>query len=82
MNYCVYILYSESTERFYTGQTQDIDKRLARHNLGQVKSTKGGKPWELVLVIKVKTRSEALKLESKIKRRGAERFLNDNQFGV
>ncbi|MDO5979991.1 GIY-YIG nuclease family protein [Flavivirga spongiicola] len=77
----VYILYSEKSSRYYVGQTTDIEKRLKRHNLGIVPSTKYGVPWELVLQIEVLSRSEAMILERKIKKRGAKRFI-DNQFGV
>jgi putative endonuclease len=77
----VYILYSEKHSRYYVGQTANIDRRLKRHNLGIVPSTKSGVPWELVLQIEVLSRSEAMVLERKIKRRGAKRFL-DNHFGV
>jgi len=81
MDYTVYILYSQKRSRYYVGQTSNIENRLKKHNLGNVKSTKYGIPWELVLQIEVETRSEAIILENKIKKRGAKRFL-DNQFGV
>ena len=77
----VYILYSETIRRYYVGQTADIERRLVRHNEGYVKSTKRGSPWTLIHSIKVYSRSEALLLERKIKKRGAKRYL-DNQFGV
>ncbi len=77
----VYILYSEKRSKYYVGQTADIDKRLKRHNLGIVRSTKTGIPWVLVLQMEVLTRSEAMLLERKIKKRGAKRFL-DSHFGV
>jgi len=57
-------------------QTADIETRFERHNNGFVPSTKSGKPWELVLSIPVKDRTEALKLEKKIKKRGIKRFLD------
>ncbi len=82
MDYTVYILYSQKSSRYYVGQTDDIDKRLIRHNKGLVPSTKYGVPWEIIQTQRVKNRSEALILEKKIKKRGAERYLNDNQFGV
>jgi putative endonuclease len=82
MKYYVYILYSKISSKYYVGQTADIDKRLKRHNQGIVPSTKSGKPWELVLQIKVSNRSEAMLLEKKIKKRGAKRYLNDNHRGV
>ena len=77
----VYILYSETIRRYYVGQTADIEIRLVRHNEGYVKSIKKGSPWTLIHSIKVHSRSEALFLERKIKKRGAKRYL-DNQFGV
>ena len=82
MGYVVYILYNETRARYYVGQTQDINERLERHNKGLVKSTKTGIPWKLILTVPIETRSEALILERKIKNRGAERFIKDNQFGV
>ncbi len=77
----VYILFSEKSSRYYVGQTSDIEKRLKRHNQGLVPSTKYGMPWKIVLQIEVETRSGAMHLESKIKKRGAKRFI-DSQFGV
>ena len=79
--FTVYILFSKIRSRYYVGQTSDIDKRLERHNQGKVPSTKSGLPWEIVLQFEVNSRSEALQLEKKIKKRGAKRFI-DNHFGV
>ena len=79
--FIVYILYSEERSRYYVGQTEDIEKRLKRHNQGNVPSTKFGIPWKLVLQIEVSSRSEAIDLERKIKKRGAKRYI-DSQFGV
>ncbi|WP_369385048.1 GIY-YIG nuclease family protein [Jejuia pallidilutea] len=58
-----------------------MKKRLDRHHQGRVSSTKNGRPWELVLQVEFKTRSEAMLLEKRIKKRGAKRYL-DNYFGV
>ena len=77
----VYILFSEKSSKYYVGQTANIDKRLKRHQMGLVPSTKYGRPWSLVLQIEVSNRSEALVLEKKIKKRGAKRFI-DSHFGV
>ena len=75
----VYILFSETRSRYYVGQTTDIDKRLKRHNRGIVPSTKEGIPWKLVLQIPVDSRSEAMQLEKRIKKRGAKRFIDDHR---
>ena len=76
MNF-VYILYSQRKKRYYTGQTKDLVKRLERHNSGKVKSTALGMPWEIVWHMLVENRTEALVLEKIIKKRGANRFLQD-----
>ncbi|MEW4925127.1 GIY-YIG nuclease family protein, partial [Algibacter sp. 2305UL17-15] len=60
----------------------NIENRLERHNKGLVASTKHGVPWDLIITFKVENRSLALLLERKIKKRGAKRYLEDNQFGV
>ncbi len=80
----VYIIFSNKAKRFYIGQTQNFANRITRHNKGLVKSTKHGKPWELILKIEISSRSEAVSLENKIKKRGAKRYLEDNNiiFGV
>ena len=77
----VYILYSRSLNRYYIGHSSNLEDRLERHNRGRSKYTKGGEPWKLTWVFDCKTRSDAMKLERKIKKRGAKRFLED-QLGV
>ena len=72
-----YILFSESAERYYTGSCDDLNKRFNRHNSSGVPSTTYGAPWILVWHQKLPTRSDARMLESKIKKRGAKRFLED-----
>jgi putative endonuclease len=46
--YHVYILYSSKSDGFYFGSTPDVKKRLHKHNLGQVTSTKPYTPWKLI----------------------------------
>ena len=66
--YTVYILKSELHDRFYIGQTSDIDKRFIRHNRGYVKFTKPYIPWSLVYVEEFKTRKESVSRELQLKR--------------
>ncbi|MBR2648206.1 MAG: GIY-YIG nuclease family protein [Sediminibacterium sp.] len=63
----VYILYSSSANRFYIGQTQDLQQRLQRHNNGYESATKPFIPWELKCAIQKNSRSEAIVLEAKLK---------------
>ncbi len=82
MKYYVYILFSQKNLKYYVGQTHNIEQRLERHNRGTVQSTKNGLPWQLVTTFELGNRSEAMKLEHKIKKRGIKRFLKGSQFGV
>jgi len=67
MSYTVYILYSISVDRYYVGQTSNLEDRLKRHNQGRSKYTKSGIPWKLMYKESFETRSEAMAREKKIK---------------
>ena len=77
MAFTVHVLFSKSTQKFYCGQTDDFELRISRHNAGIVKSTKNGSPWIKIWILNIATRTEALALERKIKKRGISRYLID-----
>jgi putative endonuclease len=77
-----YILYSQSTGLFYAGHSSDLQRRLVEHNRGKTSFMKKGMPWVLIYSIEFRTRSEAMVMESTIKKRGAARFLSDNNIEV
>ncbi len=74
MSFYVYILYSELYDKFYIGQTDDVKKRLIRHNSGYEKFTSIYKPWNLVWFGEKSSRAEAMKLETKLKNLSKERL--------
>jgi putative endonuclease len=74
----VYIIYSSSLEKYYIGSTEDLQKRLVQHNSGKGNFTQKGIPWKLIVSIECKSRTEAVQLEIKIKKRGTKRYLQDN----
>lgn len=78
MGYKVYILHSERLDRYYVGQTDDVDKRFAVHNRGGKKYTSKGIPWVLIKTYDCDDRSKAIELEQKIKNRGIQRYLSEN----
>lgn len=67
MKYFIYILYSEVFDKYYIGQTENIEGRLKRHNSGTEKATKPYKPWLLQCVVQKATRAEAMLFEKKLK---------------
>jgi len=77
MFYTTYILFSSSLNKFYSGSTNNLDRRFLEHNSGQTTSTKHGAPWILVYSATFASRSKALQKEMEIKKRGAKRFLSD-----
>jgi len=58
----VYVLYSESHNKHYTGYSADPADRFLSHN---EKATKGFtlryRPWKIILVEEVATKAEAIK---------------------
>jgi putative endonuclease len=56
MSFWVYIIFSEKFDRFYIGQTNDMDGRIKRHNAGYVESTKSFRPWALKLALSKENR--------------------------
>ncbi len=67
MSFHVYILQSESSNRFYIGQTQDVNARLSYHNANYSKSVKNRGPWRLVYQEPHATRSEVMRRERQLK---------------
>ncbi len=59
----VYVLQSEVNQRFYTGSTGNLDKRICEHNFGQSKYTRLTKPFKLVYSERFETRPEAVRRE-------------------
>ena len=74
----VYIIYSEKLNRFYVGSTSDLGSRVSDHNKGKSVYTAKGRPWILIKFYDGLSHSDALKLEKKIKGRGAKRYLQEN----
>ena len=56
----LYVLWSDSLGRTYTGSTQDLEERLRRHNAGHCLATRPGIPWRLIHQEEFQTRSEAI----------------------
>ena len=81
----VYILYSPSGDKFYKGQTRNLDERVGRHNSGQEKATQHARPWKLMWATNKKSRSAAVVFENKLKNLGRRKLLQlmlDYQDGV
>ena len=68
MGFWVYILYSDSGNKYYVGQSDNPERRLSYHNSSKKGFTSRYRPWRLVYSKEYTTREMAKQSESKIKR--------------
>ena len=81
----IYILFSESSNVFYVGYSEDPYRRVVEHNTKPINTyTSKHRPWLLKAVFKCSTiRSEAIRIEKFIKKQKSRRLLEnlcDNSF--
>jgi putative endonuclease len=67
--YRVYVLKNHAG-RFYVGVTADVEHRLAEHNTGRSRWTRGKGPWHFVWESELLPLSAARKLENRLKPQG------------
>lgn len=73
----VYILQSEKDPNaFYTGITDNIDRRLAKHNAGEVKHSSNFKPWRIKTYIAFTDEKRATEFERYLKSGSGRAFLS------
>jgi putative endonuclease len=76
--FCIYILYSLKSDKYYIGMTSDVGRRLAEHNdpSRENKYTAKHLPWELKLFFGVSDRrGDALIVERFLKNQKSKTFL-------
>jgi len=76
--FTVYILFSNQLHKHYVGYTSfPIENRIKEHLYSHKGFTSNAKDWKAIYKKSVISKTEALKLEKQIKKRGAKRYLND-----
>jgi putative endonuclease len=75
-HYC-YIIFSPTLDSFYIGQAVDPHIRLIEHNESKYDKsyTKKASDWEHYLLIECCSKTQAIKIESFIKRMKSKRFI-------
>lgn len=71
----VYIIFSKTRNKTYVGCASDVNRRLANHNAGRVKSTRFGVPWHVVYTEQLESYSLARKKEKYYKSSAGRRKL-------
>jgi predicted GIY-YIG superfamily endonuclease len=72
----VYVLKSSKNGIRYVGSGNNPLERLRRHNKGDIRFTKGHRPWELIYKEEHCNRSEAMKREQFLKSGQGRKFLD------
>ncbi|RXG13651.1 putative endonuclease [Leeuwenhoekiella polynyae] len=74
----VYILFSETLNRFYTGETTDYDQRIAFHKYSPAnKFTANANDWKLFLKFECDCKPQALKIERHIKNMKSQTYIRN-----
>jgi len=73
----VYVLQSTKDGKWYTGCTEDLQKRFSEHNDGKVLSTKGRGPFELIYYEASLNSEDAFAREKYLKSGMGKRYLKN-----
>ncbi|NVO20973.1 MAG: GIY-YIG nuclease family protein [Bacteroidetes bacterium] len=78
-DYIVYVLYSESSDSFYIGQTIDIDLRIQQHNSHLFKNANTRKAMDWIIFYKLvcRSRHQAISIENHIKKMKSRRYFEN-----
>jgi len=74
----LYILYSDSSQKFYIGETNDLESRIEKHrnHFYSNSFTNIAEDWKIVLTLDCIDTEEAIYLEKFIKRMKSKTFNN------
>ena len=73
----IYILKSKKDNKWYTGSTNNLQKRFRNHNLGRVNSTKNRRPFELIYYEACLNEQDARQREKYFKMGMGKRYLKN-----
>ncbi|MBU1062533.1 MAG: GIY-YIG nuclease family protein [Candidatus Omnitrophica bacterium] len=75
--YYVYVLKSLKDNNFYTGFTDNLDRRIEEHNNGKEPSTKSRLPFRLVYYEGCLYKGDAIAREKQLKTGRGKKYLRD-----
>ena len=73
--FCIYILYSSKVDKYYVGESEDVNARLKSHLSGISKFTSIADDWKLVYSEEYETRTEAVRREREIKKKKSRKYI-------
>lgn len=75
--YYVYVLQSKKDNQWYTGYSDNLQRRLKEHKLGQCYSTKNRKPLKLIYFEGCLNKDDAIAREKYLKSGMGKRYLRN-----
>ena len=76
MNFYVYVIGSKKKpKKTYVGWTNNLKKRLSKHNLGLGAKFTRGRKWKILYSESLRTKSDAMKKEYQLKKNSKLRLL-------
>lgn len=75
--YYTYVLLSKSDNKFYTGFTENLERRIDEHNNGKVESTKFRRPLELIYFESCRNKKDAIHREKYLKTTYGKRYIRN-----
>jgi putative endonuclease len=76
MTFSVYVLYSQTFQKYYTGYTSNLEMRLKSHNEFGKGWTSKYRPWRIIFSKEFETKTEAMKFEAWLKTGIGRDFIN------
>ena len=76
----LYILHSKKLNKYYIGETHDVNLRLEQHNEGfydKNSFTKKGQPWKLTFQLECRNKKQAQKIEQHIKKMKSKKYIQN-----
>lgn len=79
--YYLYILHSNSADKYYVGIAADYKKRWTEHNNGESRFTSAYNDWKLVAAFEFSSKAEAARMEQYLKKSKSRRLVEELVFG-
>ena len=75
--YYTYVLLSKKDNKFYTGYTDNLKRRIQEHNSGKVEATKLRRPFDLIYFEGCCNKTDAIHREKYLKTTYGKRYIHN-----
>ncbi len=75
--FTVYVLYSDTSKKHYTGYTSNLTERMKSHNLLGKGWTAKYRPWRIIYTKELKEKKQAMEYEKWLKSGTGRKFVKE-----